>query len=240
MIEKGGQTNLNIVLERMITLTRKSLYFFVLILSLLILATGCGYERYGSNRNPNNPDNTSPQVQAKRNNIADQMITNPADIAAHLENIATRVPHVRGAHCVVLGNTAVVGIDVESDLERSKVGTIKYSVAEALRKDPYGVNSIVTADLDINQRLREIRESVMAGRPFAGFASEMADIVSRIMPQLPGDLIQGGDMVQDNAGNSGAGNSENNTMRHDQMQREISGNNTPAKDLQKHLQQNQR
>lgn len=135
------------------------------------------------------------QINAKKTNPSNPIVLNANEVATHLEQLAKQVPHVRNARCVVVGNTAVVGIDVDAALDRAKVGTIKYSVAEALRKDPYGANSIVTADMDLNQRLKEIRESIMAGRPFSGFANEMADIVSRIIPQLPGDIVQGGDMV---------------------------------------------
>ena len=99
-----------------------------------------------------------------------------------------RIPGVKGAHCVVFNNTAVVGIDVDSTMERSRVGTVKYAVAEAFRKDPYGIDAIVTADMDLSQRLREIQADMKRGRPFAGIAEEMADIIGRIVPQVPRDI----------------------------------------------------
>ena len=73
-------------------------------------------------------------------------------------------------------------------MERSRVGTIKYSVAEAFRKDPYGINAVVTADIDLAQRLNEIGDDIRLGRPAAGFAEEMADIMGRIVPQVPRDV----------------------------------------------------
>jgi YhcN/YlaJ family sporulation lipoprotein len=109
-------------------------------------------------------------------------------VADRLEKLASSIPMVQSAHCVVFGNTAVVGINVLPELERSRVGTVKYAVAEALHKDPYGVHAIVTADMDLDQRLRDIRDSVRSGRPITGFANEMADIIGRIMPQLPRDV----------------------------------------------------
>ncbi|MNR16903.1 Sporulation lipoprotein [compost metagenome] len=78
---------------------------------------------------------------------------------------------------------------------------MKYSVAEALKKDPYGVNAIVTADMDLDQRLRNIRDNIQAGRPIQGFAEQMADIVGRVMPQLPRDIRNDQDI--DNAGPNG-------------------------------------
>ena len=153
---------------------------------LLMLFAGCGnVEPQGIAPNPGGQANGRWEAQQ-----APPVPQNPIDVALHLEEIATRVPNVNNARCVVFGNTAIVGIDVDPKLERSEVGTVKYSVAEALRNDPYGVNAMVTADMDLNQRLKEIREDILAGRPIAAFANELADIVGRIMPQFPRDLPQ--------------------------------------------------
>lgn len=107
-----------------------------------------------------------------------------------LEQLAEGIREVKHANCVIMGNTAIVGIDVGGDIERSRVGTIKYAVAEALRKDPVGINAIVTADMDLNHRLQEIREEMSNGRPLQGIAEELADIIGRIVPQLPRDTEQ--------------------------------------------------
>lgn len=103
--------------------------------------------------------------------------------ADHLAALATDVPNVEGATAVVAGRYAVVGIDVDQTLDRSRVGTLKYSVAQALKEDPYGANALVTADTDIVQRLREMNEDMREGRPIQGIAEELADIAGRIMPQ---------------------------------------------------------
>ncbi len=109
---------------------------------------------------------------------------------ARLEQLAESIQEVKHANCVIVGDTAIVGIDVGGDVERSRVGTIKYAVAEALRKDPVGINAIVTADMDLNHRLQEIRQDIQNGRPMQGIAEELADIVGRIVPQLPRDIEQ--------------------------------------------------
>lgn len=112
-----------------------------------------------------------------------------AQAAKRLEELASRVEGVEKAHCVLAGKTAVVGIDVGGSVERSKVGTIKYAVAQALREDPLGVNAVVTADMDVNRRLAELGEDIRAGRPIQGFAEEMADLIGRVMPQLPSEVL---------------------------------------------------
>jgi len=114
--------------------------------------------------------------------------TTDLSIKDHLEAMAEKVAGVKKAHAVVFGNTAVVGIDVDGKLSRSRVGNIKYSVAETLRKDPRGKNALVTADMDLSHRIAEIGQHIKKGEPVSGFASELADIVGRIIPQLPKDV----------------------------------------------------
>nr|AYQ75476.1 YhcN/YlaJ family sporulation lipoprotein [Cohnella candidum] len=131
-------------------------------------------------------------VQVRTQNAASPAPINTANAksaAAHLEALAKRIHGVKGANCVVFGKYAVVGIDVDPAMERSRVGTVKYAVAEAFRKDPIGINALVTADIDMAQRLREIRADVRRGRPVAGFAEELADIVGRIVPQIPRNIV---------------------------------------------------
>lgn len=162
---------------------------------IALLATGC------SARNEASP---SPQndgrYQAAQNGSGKKLIENRSEVEAHLEELAKGVDGVENAHCVIVGNTAIVGIDVEGSLERTRVGTIKYSVAEAFRNDEYGVDAFVTADIDIANRLEEIGNDIRNGRPFAGFAEELADIMGRLIPQLPRDIVPPDNELDDSNG----------------------------------------
>ncbi|WP_415639993.1 YhcN/YlaJ family sporulation lipoprotein [Paenibacillus sediminis] len=155
----------------------------MLIASLL---TSCNMTSKQSSPSPQNKQGT-PRAQSVREHPRNLASQKQVDVRTHLEKLAEKVPGVKKANVVITGNTAIVGIDVDGDLDRSRVGTIKYSVAEALRKDPYGKNAIVTADVDISKRLAEIGNDIRRGHPISGFASELADIVGRIMPQVPSD-----------------------------------------------------
>lgn len=178
-----------------------------LLLALLLLLTSCGMVKKESSPSP---QDKQAKVNQTRNGAGgvrpladDGTAVTPADgtngavstdvqLRDHLENLALRVPGVKGAHCVVLGKTAVVGIDVDGSLSRSRVGTVKYSVAEALRKDHSAVNALVTADVDLSSRLAELSRHAGQGHPVSGFAAEMADIIGRIIPQLPDDTTPRG------------------------------------------------
>lgn len=157
---------------------------FIVLVSIFIVASGCSKANNGASSPSNNQ-----KVHVQQTTPPKPEIKNAAEVAKRLEKLAESVPHVIHANCVVLGNTAIVGINVDGNLERARVGTIKYSVAEALRKDPVGIHAIVTADIDIGNRLREMSIDIKNGSPISGFTQELADIFGRIIPQLPRDVI---------------------------------------------------
>ena len=106
-------------------------------------------------------------------------------IANHLVDVADSVPDVNNSVAIVLGPYAVVGLNVDGNLDRSRVGTIKFSVLEALQKDPYGKTAVVVADGDVADRISEMNKKVQEGYPVQGVVEELASIVGRYMPNFP-------------------------------------------------------
>lgn len=160
--------------------------FFVVFFLVIALVAGC--TNVNTNTNSSSPSNQDQKVRVQQSIPPKPEINNSDDVAERLEELAKSVPDVTEANCVVIGDTAIVGINVAGNLERARVGTIKYSVAEALRKDPVGIHAIVTADIDIGNRLREMNTDIKNGHPVSGFTQELADIFGRIIPQLPRDI----------------------------------------------------
>lgn len=128
-------------------------------------------------------------VKVKNSTISEIDRKNGQEISKHLVNLTTRVPNVKNATAVVIGRYAVVGIDVGAKLERSEVDTIKYTVAETLKKDPQGAKAVVIADPDVTARLKEISDDIQKGKPIQGIMNELSDITGRLMPEVPADLI---------------------------------------------------
>lgn len=155
---------------------------FMIFAFLLVLA-GCN--------NTNNAQDTQKQslINVKNSNIENVDRKTGQEISKRLVELATSIPNVNDATAVVLGPYAIVGIDVNSKIERSQVGSIKYSVAESLKNDPYGARAIVVADADTNQRLKEISTDIQKGRPIQGVMEELADVAGRLMPEIPSDII---------------------------------------------------
>lgn len=159
----------------------------IALVSLTILLAGCSTR----NQPPANQAAPGPGQAANQTQRVQQ--TNPQPkydqssqaTANRLVQLASRVKGVQHATAVVLGKYAVVGITVDGHLDRPQVGVIKYSTAEALKEDPQGAAAVVTANPAIVQRLQEMSDDIRNGRPIAGFAEELADIVGRIIPQTP-------------------------------------------------------
>src|SRR5699024_6230019 len=103
-------------------------------------------------------------------------------LADHLANVAGDVPNVKNATAVVAGPYAVVGIDVDKDLNCSKVGTLKYYVSEALQNDPYGKTAVDVADADVKERLRGMGNKSSQGQHVKGVVDELLAIVGCYMP----------------------------------------------------------
>lgn len=156
--------------------------FLTALLAVMVLSS--------CNTNNTSEKSADPKiVQVKNSYIQNVDRKSGQEISRHLVELATSIPNVHDAAAVVIGRYAIVGIDVNSNIERSQVGSIKYSVAESLRKDPHGAKAVVVADPDITARLREISQDVKNGRPVQGIINELADITGRLMPEVPGDII---------------------------------------------------
>ncbi|WP_077617685.1 YhcN/YlaJ family sporulation lipoprotein [Bacillus sinesaloumensis] len=157
--------------------------FILLFLSIIFIVSGCG----ATNNAGENEKDTRVKVQDTVDNHVDRKTGQ--EIASHLVELASSVPNVNDATAVVLGKFAVVGIDVNAKLDRSRVQTIKYSVTESLAHDPYGAKAIVVADPDTFERLKQMRKEIEDGRPVTGILDELAQVVGRLVPDIPNDII---------------------------------------------------
>lgn len=155
----------------------------MVFLGIAFILAGCSQNRI------NQKNEQQSLVNVKNSTIQEVDRKSGQEISKRLVHIATSIPNVNDATAVVIGRYAIVGIDVNAKLDRSQVGSIKYSVAESLRKDPYGARAVVVADADTTQRLKEIAADINKGKPISGIMGELSEIAGRLMPEVPGDLI---------------------------------------------------
>ncbi|MED3691429.1 YhcN/YlaJ family sporulation lipoprotein [Peribacillus butanolivorans] len=161
----------------------------ILSLATVLLMTGCSMNN-NNNNNEESQDNTKSNLTKVNNSSVQETDRKTGQqTAKRLTGLAKSIPEVNDATAVVLGKYAIVGIDIDQDIERSQVGTIKYSVGESLKNDPNGANAIIVADPDINERIREVAKDINNGKPVRGILNELADITSRVIPEVPGDIL---------------------------------------------------
>lgn len=164
-------------------------YFHVLLSLFIVLnLTGCGAQNNA--QSSQNEKGTPHSVNVKNSTISEQEVLTGQETSKHLATLASDNRRVNDATAVVLGDYCIVGIDIDEDVERSEVGSIKYAVAESLKHDPYGANAVIIADPDLYARLKEVKEDVENGHPIKGILNELADISGRMMPEVPGDIIE--------------------------------------------------
>ena len=153
---------------------------------MLVVLVGC------SNNGQKNLQTDNTQMLSTQDSHIDihsiQEMTN-SEKADHLSTLAASAPQVNGATSLVLGDLAIVAIDVDRSLDESRVGTIKYTVAESLKKDPQGANAFIIADPDLMRRLIDVKNSIENGDPITGVLTELSNIVGRLVPEMP-QMIQ--------------------------------------------------
>ncbi|MBO8155382.1 MAG: YhcN/YlaJ family sporulation lipoprotein [Bacillaceae bacterium] len=158
---------------------RKWLYW---IGSFSLLLAGCNYNQ---TENLNKDQNQLIHVRDSEYNQNQPQDLSNTEVAQRLAELAVKVPNVNDATAVVFGPYTVVGIDVDKDLDRARVGTIKYSVTETLEQDIYGRNAVVIADGDIVERIRRLSYKISQGHPDDAILDELGGIIGRYMPEVP-------------------------------------------------------
>jgi len=158
----------------------------LLLVAFLVLLTGCNNNAENNNQSQSDTPNATNVKNSTRQEVDRKT---GQDIAERLVSLSTKIEEVNDATAVVIGKYAIVGIDVDKDLDRSEVGTVKYAVTESLKNDPDGANALVVADPDITARLKEIGDDIKNGHPIQGIFNELSDITGRIIPDISTDNI---------------------------------------------------
>ncbi|MEI4828332.1 YhcN/YlaJ family sporulation lipoprotein [Bacillus sp. FJAT-53711] len=189
--------------------------FFYFCICLLLLAS-CSTKKNDNAASPS-PTSNAKLIRTKSETNQDVTYKSNEKVADHLARLASSVPGVNDATAIVLGKYAVVGIDVNAKLDRSRVETIKYSVAESLKHDPLGANAVVVADIDTYQRLKDMGKRIKEGKAGEGILDELAAIVGRVMPQVPNDVFEKKQINPTKENDQQLNRSEQNELKQEQV-----------------------
>lgn len=156
-------------------------YISILMLSILIVA--CQQNENSQATNDDGQNNR--MIQVKNSDPIEREELSNQEVADRLANIADRLPDVDRATAIVVGPYTVVGIEVDKDFDRTKVGSIKYTVAETVHEDPYGRDAVVLADPDVVERIEHMGDKMSQGHPVQGIIDELSALIGRVMPEVP-------------------------------------------------------
>jgi YhcN/YlaJ family sporulation lipoprotein len=158
---------------------------FTCAIGAALMLSACMNNDENNNKASEIGTNMKQNVQQSVRPLAPQQRTyNLRQITNQLEKVAKSIPEVKQANAILIGKTAIVGIDLAKQTDRAKADSIKYAVARALRKEPYGARAIVTSDADMGQRIMNVRNGIVNGQPLASFTNELGEIIGRIAPQM--------------------------------------------------------
>jgi len=171
-------------------LKNKSIIFLVIAVLLLTLFVGCSPARKPANDMTNRSRNqTTEQNKNNRNNSMttdDEMDARESSrIADQLADEATKVKGVKSASVVFTNKTAIVGLNLEANIEGDQTEDIKQEVTNRLKRANKKVETVsISTDADTVTRIRKIAKGIAEGRPVSEFAKELSEITRRITPSV--------------------------------------------------------
>jgi len=177
---------------------RKNLWVLLLVAIFISTVWGCG----GEAAKPNQPNNKI--TQNKGTTPVTPQPNNERVMADRLANLASQVKGVKAATVVVNRNTtgnnnnmgtnntttnnsftAMVGIELNSDIKGSASESVKKQVADKIKSNEKQVTKVlVTTDPDLITRLKDIASGVINGKPVSSFATEIEELARRIAPSM--------------------------------------------------------
>jgi len=138
------------------------------------------------NRLRNNIANNRLNNNNFNNNMDTDLNNNRNNNVALARKIADRVEDIEGvnrAYVLISGDMAIVGVDMDSNLEGQVTNALKQRIERAVKKvDNNIVNVGVTADPDLLTRIRNMFKDMDDGNPIEGFVDEFQEIFRRITP----------------------------------------------------------
>ncbi len=165
---------------------KKLITILVVLVALLIMASGCSVARKPAPPGANAPDTRStpaPTTPAPTKSLP----TTPAEVdrlAARLAGEAQKVSGVKRATVVLSGNTVIVGLEIKPNIEEKQTTVIKREVVRRIKEADKRIRTVeVTTNPNIITRIKRIAEGIGQGRPISAFGREVEEILRRVVPQ---------------------------------------------------------
>lgn len=177
----------------------KKLYL-ILFISLIVLG-GCSSNnknvqnetKQNTANNTNNIGNYDGRNASGINNIVDtknisnvKTITASSDLSKRASTIANdlkSLDNVEKATVIIVGNVALVGLNLSDNLSSEQINQIKKQAENrAVATDNNITNAAVTASPELVQSIANLANDVEGGKPLTGMVDELSNIIQRIKP----------------------------------------------------------
>ncbi len=166
--------------------TNKFLKSFSCFLLVALLAVGCSpAER------PVPEEQTTPQTQPNRYERVEEPnmpmeSQEGQDLSIRAEQIVNevvRLNEVKSATVVISDETCLVGVNLASGVEGEMTTEVKNKIEDVVKRTDRSISRVaVSADPDIFDKIENIARETGRGRPLSGFADEIEDLFTRIIP----------------------------------------------------------
>jgi YhcN/YlaJ family sporulation lipoprotein len=153
---------------------KKLIITLVLLLTFsLVISFACAPQR----RPAPAPDNNMTQNQNKTNT------NDTARAKAIRDSIVKNHKDINGATVVLSDSTAYVGLDLKGNVSGSTADRLKTEVADTVKNQDRSIDRVlVSSDVKIVTRLKQIGRDIENGRPISGFINELDTMFRRVTP----------------------------------------------------------
>ncbi|NMB28059.1 MAG: YhcN/YlaJ family sporulation lipoprotein [Tissierellia bacterium] len=130
-------------------------------------------------RNTGIGPNTATDITQRNRTGTDNMSTRANAIAQKIANLN----EVNNCSVLLSGNTAIVGVDMENNLQGKMTTDLKQKIEKTVKDADNSIKNVsVTADPNLYTRISNMAKDIRDGRPISGFANEFQEILRRITP----------------------------------------------------------
>ncbi|WP_069650147.1 YhcN/YlaJ family sporulation lipoprotein [Caloranaerobacter ferrireducens] len=172
----------------MIRRNKLLIMLFIFTMIITVFTYGCrGAEKPNLPR-PKQGERNIIDNEIERKDLEDVKEKSDKSLSTRAEKIADSIvdlPGVDDATVVITGNTALVGVDIEEDLEGKVVTDLKKQIVARVKQIDKNIKNVtVTADPDLFERIDDIAQEINRGRGMSEFADEVKEIIRRITPSM--------------------------------------------------------
>lgn len=156
---------------------KKKLIMPIVIALIIASLAGCMPLRRPTPTPTPAPTPINPMTPAPQGNVQ-------ATTADRVVKLVNAMPEVKSSYALVVGNVAMVGVDLRDKLTADRENVLKTRIsADTKRQMPELAEVWVTSDPDLVTRIRDLAGRIGRGEPVTGFFDEISNIAKKLQPK---------------------------------------------------------